>query len=233
MIDALSFRQHGPGKHYQRPQQMPMGKVRFSSIEECRCAICQQNDFLAESQRTTYDMEPEYVEKGFKEEMQYLICPPRVLGFHLSSKRWVELKVDSVQEAERIVDTGAFENLKMESYKSKALLKNLVTSHWKKRRSDNKGKMRDLIKGKGESLVILLYGGYDPARCSKGSRLTNGFTGPPGVGKTLTAESVAKASGKPLLSITVADIGLDPEKVEQNLGHVFRLAASWEAIILL
>ena len=57
--------------------------------------------------------------------------------------------------------------------------------------------------------------------------------GPPGVGKTLTAESVALATGKPLLFVSVADIGLRPEKVEENLVHVFRLAASWEAIILL
>jgi MoxR-like ATPase len=57
--------------------------------------------------------------------------------------------------------------------------------------------------------------------------------GPPGVGKTLTAESVALATGKPLLFVSVADIGLDPEKVEENLVRVFRLAASWEAIILL
>jgi len=49
----------------------------------------------------------------------------------------------------------------------------------------------------------------------------------------LTAESVALATGKPLLYVTVADIGLDPEMVEENLLHVFRLAASWEAIILL
>ena len=57
--------------------------------------------------------------------------------------------------------------------------------------------------------------------------------GPPGVGKTLTAESVALATGKPLLFVSVADIGLQHEKVEENLVHVFRLAASWEAIILL
>ena len=57
--------------------------------------------------------------------------------------------------------------------------------------------------------------------------------GPPGVGKTLTAESVALATGKPLLFVSVADIGLDPEEVEENLVHVFRLAASWEAIVLL
>ena len=57
--------------------------------------------------------------------------------------------------------------------------------------------------------------------------------GPPGVGKTLTAESVALATGKPLLPVSVADIGLKPENVEENLVHVFKLAASWEAIILL
>lgn len=57
--------------------------------------------------------------------------------------------------------------------------------------------------------------------------------GPPGVGKTLTAESVALATGKPLLYISVADVGLSPDKVEENLVQVFKLAASWEAIILL
>jgi hypothetical protein len=45
----------------------------------------------------------------------------------------------------------------MESKKSKELLRELVMSHWNKKRSDNKGKMQDLMKGKGESLVILLY----------------------------------------------------------------------------
>lgn len=49
----------------------------------------------------------------------------------------------------------------------------------------------------------------------------------------MTAETVALATGRPLLFVTVADIGLDPEKVEENLMDVFRLAASWEAIILL
>jgi hypothetical protein len=156
MIDALSFRLDGPGKHYQKKHQMPMGKVRFVNFEECRCSICQQNYCLIESQKTQYDLEP--TDFNFKDAMQYLICPPRVLGYHLSRKRWVELNVNGVHEAERRVDTSAFDNLQMESNRSKVLLKALVTSHWKKKRSDNKGKMTDLMKGKGESLVILLYG---------------------------------------------------------------------------
>lgn len=73
--------------------------------------------------------------------------------------------------------------------------------------------MTDLMQGKGNGLVILLHG-------------------PPGVGKTLTAESVAKATGKPLFAVSVSDIGLKPSEVEQNLGVLFELAATWGAVML-
>ncbi|KAI8305743.1 ATPase [Colletotrichum sp. SAR11_59] len=73
--------------------------------------------------------------------------------------------------------------------------------------------MTDIIKGKGKGLVILLHG-------------------PPGVGKTLTAESVAQLAGKPLFSVGVSDIGLKPAEVEQNLEALFELAANWRAVLL-
>jgi len=57
--------------------------------------------------------------------------------------------------------------------------------------------------------------------------------GPPGVGKTLTAESVAKSTGKPLFSIGVSDIGVDSEKAEKNLRRFFKLATEWEAVMLI
>jgi hypothetical protein len=156
MIDTLSFRQHGPGKHY---NQMPMGKVRFwNKVNDCRCSICQQNFALNENQKPHYDLEPGNFGEGFEDSTQYLICPPRVLGYHLSRKHWVELNVNDVKKVERKIDTSAFDQLQMESIKSKELLRKLVMSHWNRNKSDNKGKMQDLMKGKGESLVILLYG---------------------------------------------------------------------------
>ena len=60
--------------------------------------------------------------------------------------------------------------------------------------------------------------------------------GVPGVGKTSTAECVAAYTGRPLYPITCANIGLDPEEVEENLtgewGH-FRRAQQWNCVILL
>jgi hypothetical protein len=41
------------------------------------------------------------------------------------------------------------------------------------------------------------------------------------------------AIDKPLFTVSVSDIGLDPQKVEGNLEKVFILAARWEAVLLL
>ena len=62
-------------------------------------------------------------------------------------------------------------------------------------------------------------------------RLT--YIGQPGVGKTLTAESVAQMTSKPLLSIGVSDIGIQGDKVELNFQRIFALAGLWEAVLLL
>lgn len=59
------------------------------------------------------------------------------------------------------------------------------------------------------------------------------MTGPPGVGKTLTAETVAIATGRPLLPISVAEIGIEPDKAEKNLVEIFADAGRWEAVLLM
>lgn len=87
----------------------------------------------------------------------------------------------------------------------------------------------DFISGKGEGQIILLHG-------------------PPGTGKTLTAgnystknnllsltksESVAEYAKRPLLSITAADLGHEPDALEENLLRYFKRATDWDAIVLL
>lgn len=73
--------------------------------------------------------------------------------------------------------------------------------------------------------------------------------GRPGVGKTYTAgeltfeksatrvltilECVAEEMKRPLLSLTCADIGTDPAKVDQKLEFWFKLAKNWGAILVL
>ena len=90
----------------------------------------------------------------------------------------------------------------------------LVKSHESKNSpKDDKVQVKDVVEDKGKGLVILLHG-------------------PPGVGKTLTAETIAEATGKPLFIVSVAEIGLNASKAEKNLEQMFALAGSWEAVLL-
>ncbi|MCJ1437027.1 hypothetical protein MMC27_006412 [Xylographa pallens] len=204
MVDFGSYVQHGPPYEY----YPPMGDLEFTEDDgTCQCALCAANMALRASQKPHYDHAKNT--DGF-EDTQYLICPPRVLGYHLNGKRWVELDVRLVSEIEHLTDASSFRQLELNPVQ-KELIKKLVKSHASG--TEKTPFMRDLMKGKGNGLVILLHG-------------------PPGVGKTLTAESVAKVTGKPLFSVSVSDIGLKPAEVENNLEVIFELAATWRAVLL-
>lgn len=72
----------------------------------------------------------------------------------------------------------------------------------------------DLVAGKGNGLIILLHG-------------------PPGAGKTSTAETIAAYTKRPLYSITCGDIGTVPDDIESSLENHFRLANKWGCVLLL
>ena len=57
--------------------------------------------------------------------------------------------------------------------------------------------------------------------------------GPPGVGKTLTAECIADHYERPLYSVTSGDIGTDPHSIEDRLHQIFTYAVNWNAVLLL
>jgi ATP-dependent Lon protease len=72
----------------------------------------------------------------------------------------------------------------------------------------------DIIEGKGRGMIVLLCG-------------------PPGVGKTLTAESLAEEMKTPLYVMSAGDLGFDPSKVEAQLQTILEMCSRWNAILLL
>lgn len=68
---------------------------------------------------------------------------------------------------------------------------------------------------------------------SKGSGACILLDGEPGIGKTLTAEVIAEGMERPLMSIQAAQLGVSPEKIEDNLQHMLRRASRLNAVALL
>lgn len=76
------------------------------------------------------------------------------------------------------------------------------------------GDFKDIIEDKGGGAPIL---------CA----------GPPGVGKTLTAEVYSEVMERPLYSVQCSQLGLTPEALERELLRVFSRSQRWNAILLL
>ncbi len=76
------------------------------------------------------------------------------------------------------------------------------------------GGFKDIVSGKGDGAVVLLGG-------------------PPGVGKTLTAEVYAESKHMPLYNVQCSQLGIDAVGLEAKLLKVFRRAKRWGAIVLL
>ncbi|OAG03006.1 P-loop containing nucleoside triphosphate hydrolase protein [Paraphaeosphaeria sporulosa] len=204
MVDFSSYLQHAPNMG----AQAPMGDIMSSyKDDECNCGSCTSNIPLRENQRRHFDMYE--LDREFTSDEQYLLCPPRVLGYHLHTRTWLELNIRHFITKE-IQNDDAFKRLQLDG-RQKDLIKKLVQSHTSS--TQKAPMMEDIVRGKGKGLVMLLHG-------------------PPGVGKTLTAESVASLTGKPLFAVSPSDIGLDATDVEHNLESLFELAANWRAVLL-
>lgn len=72
----------------------------------------------------------------------------------------------------------------------------------------------DFVKGKGKGLIGLLFG-------------------PPGSGKTLTAEAVAETAKMPLYMVSSGALGDDPADIEDKLSAILKLASHWKAVLLI
>ncbi|KAK7934752.1 hypothetical protein PG985_000247, partial [Apiospora marii] len=144
--------------------------------------------------------------------------------YEFRSREWIWVDITQVEPIDKAEETRirGWKDLVIDD-KYRHLLESLVNNHMspteQKRAQSQTGEdlpisQIDLIQGKGRGLIILLHG-------------------PPGTGKTSTAEAIAAYTGKPLYAITCGDIGLDAEDVEANLLRHTRLAEKWGCVLLL
>ncbi|KAK3366831.1 P-loop containing nucleoside triphosphate hydrolase protein [Lasiosphaeria ovina] len=134
-----------------------------------------------------------------------MIARCRTRGYSLKMKKWLDFFVEDVSEV--VWNTEAFDKLVLPT-DQKELIMAFSESQLGGSNFD------DVISGKGKGIICLL-------------------SGPPGVGKTLTAEAVAENLRVPLHTLSSGDLGSDPWEVERGLSSILELVARWNAILLL
>ncbi|GAB0138893.1 hypothetical protein EsDP_00007114 [Epichloe bromicola] len=139
-------------------------------------------------------------------EEQLIFTSPVVRGYSLGTKRWMELILDDVSDVK--FDNQAFSSLVMPTEKKELILA------FAESQAQYKDAFDDVISGKGKGIIMLLCGG-------------------PGIGKILTAESVAEQMRVPMYSMSAGDLGNDSYAVESSLGRILKMVSNWNAVLLL
>lgn len=129
---------------------------------------------------------------------------PHMTVFSFMAKKWGRVHVNNISDIQFREDS--FEKLVMPT-DDKKLVMSLV-------RNADASLVSDLIDNKGGGCVLLLHG-------------------KPGLGKTLTAEAVAEVLKRPLYSVSVGELGTNPEALEAKLQTVLQTAQRWNAVLLL
>ncbi|VBB84804.1 Putative Nucleotidase [Podospora comata] len=158
-------------------------------------------------------------------ELELLLLSSYMHGYCLKERKWDDFEVDRIIDVEK--NTKPFDSLVLpDGYKD------LILSFVENQLKDGEA-FDDVINGKGGGLVMLL-------------------AGDPGVGKTMTAESVAEKIHAPLVKMELSDLLKDerdrmPERRRRDsrsrspvssrdddeLTKTFSLAAKWKAVLLI
>lgn len=128
---------------------------------------------------------------------------PFVRVFDLTQKRY--LCVDVRDLAEHEYDRDCIDRLVLPS-EMESTVKAVFSA-------GNEAIFGDLMRGRHGGMVVLA-------------------SGPPGVGKTFTAETYAESSGRPLYVMGLGELGTQLHEVEENLKLIFERAARWNAVLL-
>lgn len=120
----------------------------------CQCQICEENHRLNDNQRAYFDGRKAKDIESFT-DTHFMLLPPRVLGYWLTQKRWLELSVEQMSALSDNRNDDSFNRLQMDTTQ-KTLIRDLIRNHASSDGTDPM--MQDLSKGKGMGLIILLHG---------------------------------------------------------------------------
>ncbi|ESZ91573.1 ATPase [Sclerotinia borealis F-4128] len=142
--------------------------------------------------------------KKLSKDQAWLIGPD-VYCFLLDIKTWSITHIDRLSPIEESIPTKpVMEDAHLKIIKALAASRTGTKLAWG----------ADSIRNKGKGVIILLHG-------------------PPGVGKTYSVEFTALSIKRPLLALTIADIGIKEANIEKELTSWFYLADRWKAVLLI
>ncbi|KAL7807587.1 P-loop containing nucleoside triphosphate hydrolase protein [Trichoderma gracile] len=137
---------------------------------------------------------------------QCILTTPWIHGFDLKAKEWALFLVEEMKDI--IWNDDAFSNLVLPGDE-----KELAWSFIENKNLANSD-FDDFVTDKGRGIIILMFG-------------------PPGVGKTFTAEAVAEKGRVPLYAMSAGALGTKPHEVEEALDRALELCRLWNAMLLL
>ncbi|KAK8001640.1 ATPAse AAA+ type core protein [Apiospora marii] len=140
-------------------------------------------------------------------DFQAQLCPSDLYCCLTRTTVWYSVTIASLTPVQWQKD--AIDGLVI-AHDTKQTLCDLVEEH---KRGSFAGSLSDFIANKGQALVLVLHG-------------------PPGVGKTLTAEAIAEYTERPLFSVNIGELSKEKEVVVR-LERIFELAVRWDAVLLI
>lgn len=135
-----------------------------------------------------------------------LLLSPFLYGFSLGDKIWGLFSVTHLKPVQWNEDIISALEIPA---KKKSFICSLVRAH-----SSGNSTFDDIVRDKGKGLIGLL-------------------SGPPGVGKTLTAEVVAEVARRPLYILSSGEMGDNSNDVQKHLDKTLELTEAWDAVLLL
>ncbi|KAI0147041.1 P-loop containing nucleoside triphosphate hydrolase protein [Xylariaceae sp. FL1272] len=138
---------------------------------------------------------------------QCLLTSPWVKGFDLKAKDFCEFRVDQLTNV----------NFTDEAYRNLVLPngdKELMWEFCEAKKITSAATFDDFIVDKGRGFITLMYG-------------------PPGCGKTLTAEAIAHKLRVPLYMMGAGDLGTQASAITASLSRALWLCSRWNGILLL